>query len=206
MGSRRFLTTQHVLRLPQTLQKCVGGEDPAARRHRDSSRRLNGACPTAYPSVMNVLTVVLSLLSALIVAFLSPKFGYFVWRKQRRREQQLALADRFAKLNSDLRIIGNLKPRPKEGESSSERHAVDAAAPFLEQNALLSLIFVAFERKHTLESALMLKRAVDAGTAFQSIYSLRVDLLARLFAEALEIPPDVISRRSEMCDAEHILS
>ncbi len=141
-------------------------------------------------------TIFLSLcggvLGGVVVAFVTPRFGYPIWRKQQRRQQQIALAERFANLGSNLYVITNSKPHPTQGARVSEN-----IAALLEQNSLLVQIYVLFEDKDTLALALRLRTAIDNNTDFQSLHTMRVDLTARLFAEAFEVSAVDIAARAK---------
>src|SRR5207244_718540 len=99
-----------------------------------------------------------SLGSAVLVAFFSPRFQHLVWKKQRLREQRISLAERFAKISGDLRIIAHLTPHGSFTDPAAAPS--EDAAKFLEQEALLLLVQVLFERKRTLDSGTKLKKAL----------------------------------------------
>jgi hypothetical protein len=152
---------------------------------------------------MSWITVFISLGSALIVAFLSPRFAHLIWKKQKLREQRIAVAERFAKISADIYIVGNLHPRPPQQDVVGSQ-SLEKVSTFLEQDALLALIHVLFERKDTLASGLNLKKELQSGSRdLQSLYALRVDLLGRLFAEAFEISTEDLAHRARSANPTH---
>lgn len=139
-----------------------------------------------------LLSIISAIISGTAVAFLSPRFAHSVWKKQKLREQQVAVAEQFAKLFSDLHIAGNLRPVPSLDEGSME-----IESRFHEQRALFILAFVLFDWEDTLSFGIKLLKLInDNSHDFQALSSLRAEFLARMFAEALDISPEKITKRS----------
>jgi hypothetical protein len=53
-----------------------------------------------------VVPAIVSLVVALIVSYFGPRFNFPIWRKQKRKEQQLAIAERFAKISASAYSAG----------------------------------------------------------------------------------------------------
>ena len=154
-------------------------------------------------------TVLISIISAIIsgtaVAFLSPRFAHSIWKKQKLREQQVTVAERFEKLFSDLHIAGNIRPVPPRGKLIDEKsleNSLKVESRFWEQHALFILTFVLFERDDTLSLGMRLKRMIDDRSKdYPALYSLRMEFLAYMFAEAFGISPEKIAHRSAKLSA-----
>jgi hypothetical protein len=80
-------------------------------------------------------------------------------------------------------------------------------ATFLEQDGVLVTVMVLFERRDTLDSASKLRGWLKNKPPsshdcrlyeqyLKTLYALRVDLSARLFAEAFEVSTDVLIKRN----------
>jgi hypothetical protein len=139
-----------------------------------------------------LLPAIVSLVVSLVLIYLSPWFTHLVWKKQKRKEQQLAIADRFAKLSYDLNIVRDSCPGPED----TREVFFEKSSLFLEQNALILLIRVLFDHKRTVNAEqrfrdLMLTDMPDVNR----MHILRSELMACLFAEALEIPFEPPSQR-----------
>jgi hypothetical protein len=61
-----------------------------------------------------VVPAIVSLVVALTVSYFGPRFNFPVWRKQKRKEQQLAIADRFAKISASPYSVLTLARGAKE--------------------------------------------------------------------------------------------
>jgi hypothetical protein len=115
-----------------------------------------------------------------------------VWKRQKLREQRLAVAERFAGVSSSFSVVTNWA-RPLEDSSK-----------LLEQDALLVLIQVLFERKRTLDSGTALRSLLNSvppnqlpqDDLIRALYAQRVDLLACLFAEAFDVSTEDLAERA----------
>jgi len=148
---------------------------------------------SAYADTMNWPTILTSVSSAVIVAvlaaFLNPRFQHAFWKKQKLREQRVSIAERFAALH------GKLTPAAAE---------IDFSARF-EEHALLALVQTLFEREDTIVSCTRLMAWLDSHpirldgrspiSVFMEAWTLRIDLLIRLFAEAFEISAESLETR-----------
>src|ERR1039457_4617442 len=144
-----------------------------------------------------LISIVSAVMSGTAVAFLSPRFAHSIWKKQKLREQQVAVAEQFANIFSDLHIAGNIVPKPSHDEGSMK-----IASRFYEQYSLFILAFVLFEREDTLSLGNRLLKMVNDGSHdFKTLYSLRTEFLAHMFAEALGISTEKISQRSAKLNA-----
>jgi hypothetical protein len=145
---------------------------------------------------MEWTTFLTSLCSAITVAFAAPRFQHLIWSRQRLREQRISVAERFAAMNSNVRLTTNLSPRLP---SADQEHN---ASQFLEQDALLILIQVLFDREDTLASGNRLRAWLNSQPpqlsveSFSTLWMLRVDLLGRLFAEAFQVSSKRLSKRA----------
>jgi hypothetical protein len=136
---------------------------------------------------VNWTTILLSLTSAVTVAvlaaFLNPTFQHAVWKKQKLREQRIVIAERFAAINAGFRFSSPQEVEPNWGG-------------ILEMDGLLRLVEVLFERDETKKAGSGLRLWLDSHgmlltgelpiSQFMEMLRLRVELLARLFAEAFE--------------------
>ena len=121
-----------------------------------------------------------AIISGTAVAFLSPRFAHLVWKKQKRREQQIAVAEKFERLFSDIHISGNIRPKPT-GEKATDERLLIIESRFWEQQALFILTWVLFEREDTLALATQLMRMVNEGSRdFQNLYRVRTEFLGRV--------------------------
>lgn len=147
-------------------------------------------------------TLLTSLSSAVVVAFLGPRFQHLVWKKQKLREQRLSVAERFDATNRNFWLVTNVMP-----PANADDHAriAEDVAKFLEQRGVLILVMVLFERQGTLDSANKLRACLDSRPQLSSheypqyletLYALRVDLLSRLFAEAFEVSTERLIKRN----------
>lgn len=151
-------------------------------------------------------TLLTSFSSAVIVASLGPSLGprlqHYFWKKQKRGEQRLAVAERFGAMNANFWLVINVVP-PTDDHA---RRAADETK-FLEQDALLTTVMVLFERRDTRDSASRLRECLNSRPQLphehqqyeeyiKTLYALRVDLSTRLFAEALEISTERLIKRN----------
>jgi hypothetical protein len=125
---------------------------------------------------MTWLTIVVSLGCSVVVAYLTPQFSHFAWRKQKRREQQLEIAERFAQSNSNLWLASNT---PSAG-------LVDMDNARIAQNALVLLIVMLFDDEDTLSLIAELRKKIASDDEEGDVV-LRMRIAPRLFAEALGI-------------------
>lgn len=140
--------------------------------------------PTFIASVSSAVVV------AVLAAFLNPRFQHLFWKKQKLREQRVSIAERFAALH------GKLTPAAA---------GIDFSARF-EEHALLALVQILFEREDTILSGNRLKAWLDSHpihlggsspiSVFMEAWTLRIDLLSRLFAEAFEISTGGLEKRA----------
>lgn len=142
-------------------------------------------------------TIATSVGTAVIVAFLAPRFQHFVWKAQRLREQRIAIAERFAKINISLPVFTHSAPPP------TSPTALQIGELYIEQFALLALIQVLFNDRETLAVATTFREALDRAAPdtlspeqLQKLGVLRADLQARLFAEAFGISANKLTRRA----------
>jgi hypothetical protein len=167
---------------------------PALKRgcFRGAGLPLNG-----YTGRMNWPTFITSLITAVIVAvlaaFLTPRFQHLFWKRQKFREQRVSIAERFAALH------GKFTLGPVEGKFEWSR--------VFEEDALLIVIQVLFEREDVLISASRLRAWLNTHPLnlsenlpigdLMELWALRVDLLSRLFAEAFEISENRIRSKTK---------
>ena len=138
-------------------------------------------------TTMNWATFLLSVTSAVIVAvlaaYLTPRFQHAVWRRQKLREQRIAVAERFAAMNANFRFASPDEVEPNWGE-------------VFEMDGLLRLVEVLFERGEVRNARENLRAWLDTNPTllsgqlpidqFMKMWKLRVEVLAALFAEAFE--------------------
>lgn len=149
---------------------------------------------------MNWPTFLASVTSAIVVAvlagFLNPRFQHHFWKKQKLREQRVLIAERFAALHAKVTF-----------PSTAEAGRGDDLSSFFEEDALLVLVQVLFDRADTRTSGNGLKTWVNNHpmqlqpgnlpvSEFLEVWKLRVDLLSRLFAEAFEVSTDELEKRA----------
>ena len=145
---------------------------------------------------MNWSTVGVSLLCSVVVALLTTVFnsffGYRIWRVQKRHEQQLAVAEGFANLADNAAIWGQ-RDWTDETQFTPEQQAICASAA-LKQTTLLALGATVFQDKTTIDCMRALADEISKSQPSNAdkIHSLRVHLLAVMFAEALSLPQPTI--------------
>ena len=145
---------------------------------------------------MNWPTLVTSLTSAAIVAvlaaFLNPRFQHTFWKKQKLREQRVSIAERVAALHGKFSLAPEATPKPDFSN-------------YFEEDALLILVQVLFEREDTLKSGNLLKSWMSNHpfllsetpvSELMELWALREDFLRRVVAEAFEVSMDKIAPRS----------
>jgi hypothetical protein len=137
---------------------------------------------------VNWLTLITSVITAFVAAFLAAylnsRFQHFFWKKQKLREQRVSIAERFVALHAKL--------HPADAE-------IDFSARF-EEHVLLALVQVIFDREDTILSGSHLKAWLDSHpiqlsggspiSVFMEAWTLRINLVSRLFAEAYEMSND----------------
>lgn len=132
----------------------------------------------------------------MVVAYLTPQFSHFAWRKQKRREQQLELAQRFVNIKANFYVYANLDWVTNAENEQALRHVSDS----LEQDALLALIWTLFTDKDTLQLVHALRQEINSNRgkpeSYPQLHKLRLDIAPRLFAEALGISISKIQDRS----------
>jgi hypothetical protein len=139
--------------------------------------------PTFFTSVSSAVTV------AILAAFLTPRFQHVFWKKQKLREQRLSVAERFAALHA--KVLFNPTSKPELAE-------------FVEEDALLVLVPILFEREDTIAAAYRLKlwrnshpRQGMSEEDIRYVWAVRVDILTRLFAEVFEIATWRVEERAK---------
>jgi predicted negative regulator of RcsB-dependent stress response len=145
---------------------------------------------------MNWSTVGVSLLCSIVVVILTTFFNHRVWRIQKRHEQKLAIAEKFAKISDNMFIYTNLAlSMASPAFTAKDRN--DIAAASIEQNALLALAWTVFEKKETLAWLKQLNQELlkPGKDNFQKLHETRINTTVCLFAEALSIPIKDIDRK-----------
>lgn len=135
-----------------------------------------------------------SLSTAILVSYLGPKFQHLSWKKQKKRETCLFLANRLIELAADA-DVAVLAPR----------NPANSFPKALEYELLLALTSVVLERKEGRGTALDIKKLMnqpqaDPGQvleAYRRIYGLRLNLLILLYSEAFDIPLSKLQKRAQ---------
>jgi hypothetical protein len=110
---------------------------------------------------------------SLSVAVFSPLFTHHLWKRQKRKEQQLAIAVRFCTLIAEIAAA-----------AAVNMASVNKSPAETELIGILYVIPVLFENEETVDRALTL---LGRGRSEESPVILRIDLQGYLFAEALNI-------------------
>jgi hypothetical protein len=118
-------------------------------------------------------TAVIAAAVSLSVSLISPAFTHHLWKRQKRKEQQLAIAERFAVLNAEMAAAVDTRDLKAVFEKSPAE---------LELIGILYVIPVLFENEETVDRALTL---LGRGSSKESPMILRMELQGYLFAEAL---------------------
>jgi hypothetical protein len=118
-------------------------------------------------------------LVSLSVAIFSPLFTHHLWKRQKRKEQQLALAERFAVLRAELRTYDDNRDQGAWYKWANAR---------TEMSGLLFVVQVLFEKDDVIIRAKKLRGVQNPET----IEVQRVELQTYLFAEALDVSFDKI--------------
>lgn len=146
-------------------------------------------------------TIAISGATAIVVAFLGPRFQHFIWRTQKIREQRIAVAERFAKIGTALSIFAHSSRR----DIANRDELLETGSLYLEQFSILVLVRVLFDDPQTLASCDALKAALDETTPDTAsvenvgkLHALRVQLLACLFAEAFGVSTKKLIHRAKM--------
>jgi hypothetical protein len=153
---------------------------------------------TFVASLFKDATFFTALCSAVLAAFLVPLFQHRVWRKQKLREQRISVAERFAAMHSNFLLATSLTPSLQ----SNDKPALQDASKFLEQEALLILIQILFDREDTIRACNNLKALLNkqppqlSEDSLRELWRMRIDLLSRLFAEAFEVSTERLSKRA----------
>jgi hypothetical protein len=127
-----------------------------------------------------LVSVLIPAIVALIVCTISPLFTHYLWKRQKRSERKLAVAERYAVLNAE--VEAHLHP-----EDFAARGRLSAA-----KNEMLGLLFVVpvlFQKKEVVIRAKALRGGVRNP---ETIARQRIELEAYLFAEALDVSFDKI--------------
>ena len=117
-----------------------------------------------------LLSVFISATVSLVVTMISPVFTHLIWKHQKRTDQQLAIAERFAVLRAKLLFV--VSPRHEERINAE-----------MEMKGMLFVIPVLFERKEVAKRALELIGLEDPVTVTMK----QIELQAHMFAEAFDI-------------------
>jgi hypothetical protein len=143
-----------------------------------------------------LLSAVTSLVVALAVSFAAPRFNFGIWKKQKLREQQLSIAERFAKLGADMYVYSNVLPRVAKDHEDAKRF-VEAMAPMLEQRALVGLMSVLFDNEELWLLGTELGEIYDSGDeeGAKRIPEIRGRMMEMMYAEALEISSRKLAKR-----------
>jgi hypothetical protein len=115
----------------------------------------------------------ISAVVSVCIAVISPLFTHHLWKRQKRKEQQLAIAQRYVVLRAQT--SPSLHPQLLE---SDQRLQFKQAQ--VEMKGLLFLIPILFEREEIIDRADGLLKPADTWIYFE--------LQAFLFAEALDVP------------------
>ena len=113
------------------------------------------------------------------VAVISPLFTHHLWKRQKRKEQQLAVAERFAARTAEMVASTFLNAV----DSVSAQREKDAAR--LEVMGILYLVPILFETSGSSMLAAELRNHPLSGQ--RALNKIR-DLQVALFAEALDLP------------------
>ena len=147
-------------------------------------------------------TITLSVGTAVVVAYLGPQIQHRVWRKQKLREQRIDVAERFAKIGTSLSLMTHSMPTPS---IAANPQVLEVSSLYLEQFALLVLVQILFTEPPTREAGTAFRTALDKAVPnmasiehMQKLYSLRVQLLACLFAEAYGISTNKLANRANV--------
>jgi hypothetical protein len=130
-------------------------------------------------------TAVIAAAVSLSVSFISPAFTHHLWKRQKRKEQQLAIAQRYFELRAQT--SPSLYSALFEGDQRLQAKQAD-----VEMSGLLFLIPIFFKKKEVLVRAAGLRGVTEPADNW--IY---FELQAFLFAEALNVPfekvPDLVT-------------
>jgi hypothetical protein len=146
--------------------------------------------PEDVTLLIGILSPIASAVTTLTVLLSAPRLNFRVWKKQRLREQQLQVADKFAKLSANFFIHMNLQPVRKQ-DARDNAKIIEGFTPVFEQNVTFTLIGVLFEHPRTLEKLDLLKQALEGDNSENTIRAasrIRSEIAALLYAEALERP------------------
>lgn len=120
-----------------------------------------------------LVSVLIPAIVALIVSMISPVFTHLIWRRQKRKEKQLAVAERFAVLNAEM---------------DAHHHPEDIATRAMnELSGILLVVPVLFKKKEVVRRARALTGVHDP-----EAFMIRIELEAYLLAEALDLSFDEI--------------
>lgn len=145
-------------------------------------------------------------IAGVIVAFVSPRFAHLVWKKQKLRDQQILIAERFARISANFIVLTHMTSPDWNAAQFGTDKMLDNFSAIQEQESLLVLIWCLFKRKDTLDAVLRLKQGLRGlSTApdrrrseeeIRMLYKLRVDLLSKLFGEAFDLTDDLLKRKA----------
>jgi hypothetical protein len=125
-----------------------------------------------------------SAIVALIISFLSPRFTHTMWKRQKRKEQQVAVAERYAVLLTQLIASDNLTFL----RDRSVAEALRLTPTEIEFRGMLFVIQVLFESDN------IKRRAREVAEGGETAVRMRAELMAYLLAEALDLPFDKIPK------------
>jgi hypothetical protein len=133
-----------------------------------------------------ILPAVISAIVSWTIMYFGPRFNFNVWKKQKRKEQQLAIADHFAK------IIVNPYNMGYDNYDNDHKTWLAAEEVKWERMSVLTQIAVLFERPETRKVAKKMNSSGPSKDDDSRVIALTnlmmFDLAANLFAEALDLP------------------
>jgi hypothetical protein len=116
------------------------------------------------------------------IAFISPLFTHHLWNRQKRKEQQLAVAERYAALRAEIAASAHF-PKPRVPFETSPAR--------MELQGLLFVIPVLFKTEEVISRVHALGLQ-EGGGPNKPVWMVRYELQAYLFAEALNLPFDKV--------------
>jgi hypothetical protein len=116
------------------------------------------------------------------IAFISPLFTHHLWNRQKRKEQQLAIAERYAVLRAEISASAHFSKPRVPFETSPAR---------MELQGLLFVIPVLFKTEEVISRVHALGLQ-ERGDQNKPLWMVRYELQAYLFAEALNVPFDKV--------------
>lgn len=139
-------------------------------------------CQMANSLEVALVSASISAVVSLSVAVGSPLLTHTLWKRQKRKEQQLAIAQRFSALYSDYLVW---KDKGAGAKTIEELAPINPS--WFEFTGVLYLAQVMFIRPEVIQLANTLMQDVDR-IDFMTVTQLQ----AHLFAEALDIPANKV--------------